>query len=339
MEYSVVLNPKIPINTRHEILPGNMPRAIVLRRTAGENGSIIGIRYDGKTIEVNSRVEGELTVYPLPECEDAMKLRVLELNWQAKTKRSRQVHFEIVNALVAINPISPKASRLPTRLPNEIDEAIAQSIGCDPVKFAGIVERLAERYNITPESMLEFFGPDGMTTVEPEWIAQCKERAKTLGLAAGELIAAHVMTGVAKSVSEAKEFSELMKEAQAGKPTGQLPDDFAPPIVAVDDKGDTEPPPPNGVPTSIEVPLPTMGNLQQVAKRLEVNGSWLMSAVAIVGQLRNVNPNDIMFGLVEMTSAENFDLVSYCKPDWQAEQTASSIIDLAARHICHDNGA
>lgn len=280
MNHTIVLNPKLPSISNLVIGEIENPIGIMVGPTALEFGMLIRIEYDGEVALAPKQTE-QGAFYPLPP-KKAVE-RKLTLTWQARTNRIRQVSFDIVEAPAGLRPAVADAREVITqREASELEAAIAESMNCDPKRFAMMLDNISRRFATTSEAVAEFFGAEGFSTADPKELEPIRQRAKELGVSEAELIAGTLMMGAARTVSEREEFEKLRKN-----PTdGPLADDF---VVEVKTSAET----PEAV-ASEELPRPTNGDLITLANTLGTDVEWCKFSVRIIADLWKLEPDVLL---------------------------------------------
>lgn len=188
----------------------------------------------------------------------------------------------------------------------ELETAIAASFGVSVQSLRTIAANVGGRNGVDAQAILEFFGPDGKSTVEAEWLEQCKQRAVAMRLNPGELQLAQVLFGCAKTLSERQEFDQLMAEAGRG---AKMPGaDFNVTSATPGPDGlvrvlEHKPPPP-------PAPVTTHGTLLELATLFEVDLEWLRVAIASIAALRDLEPDAVVAMLPAPTVAVLRELVT-----------------------------
>lgn len=344
-QHTVILNPKTPSVSTVTLAQDEIPKAIVLRRNAFELCELDHVDYGDYRLPHKVISEGDEMKYTF---ELGMIARivpqVLTLTWRAKGKQARHISYEVeTKRVVELDPLAA---------------TIAESMQCEPERFETILSRVAERYKVDSRAVLEFFGEDGFSTVEQETIEALTKRAEETKRPVGDLLAATILSGVARTVSERAEFDSLRREGtDETKPddfkveaktvsespkaislvdeTATLPNSerqpqltagVAPPIP---DKScqelvgsERQPPPTAGA-------GPTVGDLMTLANALDVDSVWAKSAIRIISDLRRVKPNDIVTkGLKELRLLSTFNGRGY-----DVFQRASVFLDSIAQTV------
>ncbi len=172
----------------------------------------------------------------------------------------------------------------------ELETAIAASFAVSVPALRTIVANIANRNGVDAQAILEFLGPDGKSTVEAEWLEQCRQRAVAMRLNPGELQLAQVLYGCAQSLSERKEFDQLMAEAGRGQKTPgadfQVTSATTGPDGSVQVLEHTPPAPP--------APVTTHSVLLELAGLFEVEAEWLRIAISSIATLRALQADSLV---------------------------------------------
>jgi hypothetical protein len=272
MNHSLIVTPRPPSVSIVTLEKNQVARAIVLNRIAYESAVLEEVEHNGV------RVPHHVVRYGNSEhCVFESELKAggrLITRWRSKLPRPRLVNF-LVETVTKSNLSS-------------LGESIALQIGCELDRFELILKHLAERFNVSSEQILEFFGEDGLSTVEAEYIESLKKRAEETAKPAGELITITLLGGAARAVSERAEFDKLRKEGS----DETEPDDFKVEARTVSET-------PQAIETETtsfsEVETkPTMRELITLANTLETDVEWTKSAIRIISELRKVKADDIL---------------------------------------------
>jgi len=197
---------------------------------------------------------------------------------------------ELAFPRVGAQPVAAAVAAAPA---SELETAIAASFSVSVQSLRTIAANVGGRNGVDPQAILEFFGADGKSTVESEWLEQCKQRAVAMRLNPGELQLAQVLFGCAKTLSERQEFDQLM--AEAGKGSKMPGADFTVtsattgPDGAVHVLEHTPPPPPPPA-----APVTTHSVLLELARLFEVDLEWLRIAMASIATLRELDPDALV---------------------------------------------
>jgi len=299
--HRVVLARSESATTRTLLTRGVLPRTLGLPRFGWEHVAVVAFAIDDQPFPMTMVQAGEEQRYPLPTTDRNAK-RILSVSWINKTARACQFSFFLSPEVLAGLPgtMRPPAPALPQALvpdeavartmqrrkwlepPSELETVIAQSFGIPWEICRHIVRQVAGRNGLEPEAMLSFFGPDGHSTIEPEWLDAVMKRALETGLDPGQLQFAQVMYGIAKTISERKEFVELLAEAQSG--TGDFTSRHAPDEFKVTSVVH---------PRAMEVPA-SYADLVALAVPFEIGAAYLQVVLKNVSDARGISPNDLV---------------------------------------------
>lgn len=313
--------------TNLRLPPGFLGRHVVLQRFVWEHVGIASVSYSGVQIPYALRQVGEDKVLDLP-LSDTDRTRILSIDWAAIGNRSFHLHYKVTEEPVEGG--APETMRAPsdelverrpvdTSPPTELEEAIAGSFRVPVLRFREIVRKLAENSGLEREALLEFFGHDGFTTIEPETIELITKRAQELELDPAELLVAQTFRGVAQAVGEKTEFDRLMadKGTAPAKPSGE---DFKVSSAVM----------PGEAATAAGVPNVTLGGrINELARWFNVSPSWLVLTVSSISDLRGVKASEVVNLMTRpmVTALRQMFLSVVSAPDEPAVKAASETVE------------
>ncbi len=196
-------------------------------------------------------------------------------------------------AMPSALPSAPRVMGPPPHLagstgkpPTELEIQIAQAFGIRWEAVRIIAGNLAQNVRLSADELLEFLGPDGRSTCEPEWLESSRRDAVRANLNPGEYQLSQILFGVAKTISERKEFDELL--AQAGAKPAVAGQDFKVTSATVGADGAVR------IVEQTPAPRATGAGLKAIAERLSVQPEWLLVAVKSIADLRAMKPDELV---------------------------------------------
>lgn len=324
------------LTTKTEIGRGFNPRYLVLGRMAWERVALTSIVYEGQAMVPAMRQQGNEQLFELPE-SDPKRIRLLEVTWVNRAMKATQFSFHLtegvgtaqgapavrgpnetpralpaqaarpplaapsMSASASPRPVMPQVPVPKQNPPTDLETQIAESFAIRWEALRTIVDNVAARHAVDAAALLEFFGADGFSTIEPDWLEQTRQRAVAANLVPGELQAAQVFLGVARTIGERREFEDLMAEARKGDGVKQSGDDFQ--VMVATDRADgsvqvsEQKPEPRLKPAPKGGVYTTGAQLLEVAKAFEVDPSWLLLTIKSIAELRAVSPDELAAAL------------------------------------------
>ena len=159
----------------------------------------------------------------------------------------------------------------------ELVQLVASQFQVEPVWFAGLLENLGGKYQVSPDAMLAFFGVDGFTTMDEDWWAPLRKQAEMMKLDLGQLAAADAFRGVAITLGDRKEFNVLLAAGAGERDPGAF-------IIT---EGEMRRP-------SGHFPKATTHRLAEMAELLEVTTEEAMTCCQAACRIRQVDPDEIV---------------------------------------------
>lgn len=231
----------------------------------------------------------------------------------------------VAAAMRAVQPVAETAT--------ENERHVAGVFGVTVADIRHIARELGAPARFTGDAVLECyvenFGSAGLEMVPKQWIMQAREQAQVTGVNGQQLLASTVLHSLIARMVEDREFAELRKAGAGAAPMGSsefvVRSEVSPPPPTLTDGGapeldeegrllaalapeaDEKPPETarNGAAAAPAPKRATGGQIQAMAKHLNVDPGWLLQIIKVVTDARTVSPDLV----VELATAATLRLL------------------------------
>ena len=294
--------------THMKLPPGFEARHVVLNRQAWERVGLISVTLAGFEVHPFMRRVGDSKVLDLPETDNRGP-RELAIEWTNASSRAYHLPYRVTEepqgeverpVPATLRAIAPEPEpQIDTGPPSELEEQLSASFRVPVLRLRSIVQKLAQRYDLTVPELLEFFGPDGYSTIPEDQIAIIGERAGKLSLNAAELLVAATFQGVATTMSERRDVERLMV-AGGARDDRPRTDDF---LVTTKVHAPPAPPAPSAeAPTKLETPVAKeaipeadAARINELARWMKVPPQWLVPVLKTIADLRGQSVHELAY--------------------------------------------
>lgn len=219
-------------------------------------------------------------------------------------------------------PVAPQAPPPPSPAqppPTEVEAHVAGCLRVDYLLVRQLAEGLSARFGLQSDTLLnayvENFGSAGLELVPRQWVEEARARAQETGIEPSQMVAGIVLQRLAERVREDRDFHELNKPGAAAMLLASAPQPGGPDFVVKTSTSPAPAPTAATLPALVEESPPetsrtgepakaTNGELQELARLLQVRTAWLLVVLRTIAQARNLIPDLLLHALAGPVMAQ-----------------------------------